>query len=183
MKNLITLFLAVLLFSTSAIAQTRKADTIFKIDGDSLSIYITSVNEKEIVYTFPEESITNVISKNVVREVHYGSGRKEVITEKIIIRGEHDWEKVLITTLESDIKGLVRKGEVKAKATGGTTFANQQNVDDKATMKLKKEAARMGAHIVLIQSQKTESGSYGFNAYGTSSLPKSLKQGVAYSYK
>ena len=99
------------------------------------------------------------------------------MAEKIVITSEADWAKVLITTAESDVAGLVRKGEVRAKASGMTTMSNQANIDARATEKLKREAARLGAHIILVQNQTTQRGIYGLTT------PGSLKQGIAYCYK
>jgi hypothetical protein len=181
LKNLL-LAVLFLLFTVQSFAQEKKTDTIIKLDGESLIVLVSAIGEKEITYTYPNESISNVISKNLVKEIQFASGRSQKFSEKVIINGEQDWEKVHITTLESDIAGLVRKGEVKAKAAGGSTLSNQKNIDEKATMKLKKEAAAMGAHIIFIQSQKTETGGWS-GAGGMGVVPKSLKQGVAYSYE
>lgn len=49
-------------------------------------------------------------------KIVYSSGRVENINTKIEIKREEDWEKVTITTLESDIYGLKKTGEVTSKA-------------------------------------------------------------------
>ncbi|MFD2246651.1 hypothetical protein [Pontibacter ruber] len=181
MKNLL-LAVLFLFYSSQCFSQEKKLDTIVKLNGETLVVSVSAVNEKDIAFVYPNESVTNVISKNQVKEVQFGSGRIQKFSEKVIVKSELDWEKVQITTLESDVVGLVRKGEVKAKAAGGSTLSNQKNIDEKATMKLKKEAAALGAHIILIQSQKTETGGWS-GAGGMGTVPKSLKQGVAYAYE
>ncbi|WP_223652423.1 hypothetical protein [Hymenobacter psoromatis] len=50
---------------------------------------------------------------------------------------------------------------VRAKATGITSLSNQANIDARATEKLKREVAKLGAHIVLLQAQNTQRGIYG----------------------
>ncbi|MBJ6119008.1 hypothetical protein JAO76_12445 [Pontibacter sp. BT310] len=181
MKKSLLAFLF-LFISIQCFSQERKPDTITKLNGESMEVLVSTVGDKEISFVYLNETVTNVINKNQVKEIKFASGRVQKFSEKIVINGEQDWEKVIVTTLESDVAGLVRKGEVRAKASGGSTFSNQANIDEKATMKLKKEAAAMGAHIILIQSQKTETGGYS-GAGGMGTVPKSLKQGVAYSYQ
>ncbi len=52
-------------------------------------------------------------------------------SKRIVINGEQDWEKVQITTLESDIKGLVKGEEMMAKASSGWTTTGQGKMQKK----------------------------------------------------
>lgn len=177
-------FLSLLLSSSAflSLAQDVKLDKIVKLNNETLSVHVVTVGEQNISFTYPNETVVNTLSKNQIKEIDFASGRVQAITERVTITGEQDWEKVLITTLESDVSGLVRKGELRAKATGGSTFSNQANIDARATEKLKKQAAKIGAHIVLIQSQNTQRASFG-NVGQMGQGPSSLKQGVAYGYE
>lgn len=169
------------LFAGAAHAQDVKSDKLVKLSNEALLVNVVSVNERDVSFTYPGEKVVNVLSKNQIKEIDFASGRVEKITEKVVIASEEDWQKVIVTTAESDVAGLVRKGEVRAKATGATALSNQANIDARATEKLKREAARMGAHIILIQAQNTQRGSMG-NMFQTAQAPTSLKQGVAYGY-
>ncbi|AMR28990.1 hypothetical protein A0257_19060 [Hymenobacter psoromatis] len=181
MKNhLSSLFLVFASFN--CFAQDVKLDKIVKVNNETLSVKVVTVGEQSISFTYPNETVINTLSRNQIKEIDFASGRVQTITERIIIEGEQDWQKVIVTTLESDVSGLVRKGEVKAKATGGSTFSNQANIDARATEKLKKQAAKLGAHIILIQSQNTQRASFG-NVGQMGQGPTSLKQGVAYGYQ
>lgn len=174
----ILLLAGLALAATTAHAQTAApADRIVKLNGENLTVNITAVGEQDISFTYPGEKVANTINKNVVKEIDFASGRVQMMTTKIVVRSEADWANVLITTNPDEVKGLVRKGEVRAKATGATTMSNQANIDAKATERIKKAAAVLGAHIVLLQAQTTRSGMMGM------STPNSLKQGVAYSYE
>ncbi|SFQ58890.1 hypothetical protein [Hymenobacter arizonensis] len=169
------------LFALSAQAQEVKTDKLTKLTNEEILVNVIAVNDREVSFTYPGETAVNVLNKNQVKEIGFASGRVEKITERVVIASEEDWQKVIVTTLESDVVGLTRKGEVRAKAAGATALSNQANIDARATEKLKREAARMGAHIILIQAQNTQRGSMG-NAFQTAQVPTSLKQGVAYSY-
>ena len=158
-----------------------KPDRLVKVTNEELLVNVVSVNEREVTFTYPGEKAVNVLSKNQIKEIGYASGRVEKMTERVVIVSEEDWQKVAVTTLESDVAGLSRKGEVRAKAAGATAMSNQANIDARATEKLKREAARLGAHIILLQAQNTQRGAMG-NAFQTAQVPTSLKQGVAYGY-
>ncbi|MFZ4412000.1 MAG: hypothetical protein ACOYOV_02870 [Bacteroidales bacterium] len=172
MKKLILIYF-VLLFST-VYAQTNN-DIIVKHTGERLNVKIISVDEK-ITFTFPNENVTQVIGKNCVKQIIFNSGRIQECSEKIVIKGEDDWEKVIISTDPEDIKGLVRKGEVRASASNTWNFKGKEGIDKKATMKIKKEAASLKGHIILLQDQTKKNQTIYSGA-------SSDKYGTAYGYE
>lgn len=172
-KSILSLVYFMLLFSI-AHAQPS-SDIILKHTGERLNVKIISVDEK-ITFTFPNETASQTISKNCVREIIFSSGRVQEITEKIVIKGKDDWEKVIITTNPEDVKCLVRKGDVRSSASNTWNFKGKEGVDRKATMKIKKEAAELKAHIILIQDQ-TKTNETIFSG------ASSDKYGVAYGYE
>lgn len=177
--NLLALLLSCL--TLAGHAQDTKLDKIIKLNNDELAVNVVSVNENTVSFSYPGEKAVNTLSKNQLKEIDFASGRVEKFAEKVVINGEQDWEKVQITTLASDVAGLNRKGEVRAKASGGSSLSNQATIDARATEKLKRAAAKMGVHIILLQAQTTQRGAMGgFGQMGQ--VPTSLKQGVAYGY-
>lgn len=179
-KNILTLVLSCLALSSQA--QDVKPDKLIKLNAEELAVNVVSVSDNSVSFTYPGEKSVNMLSKNQIKEIDYASGRVEKFAEKISINGEGDWGKVQVTTLESDVAGLKRLGEVRAKAAGGTVFSNQANIDANATEKIKRAAAKMGAHVVLIQAQTTQRGSTASYGQMMGQVPTSLKQGVAYGY-
>ena len=153
-----------------------KNDTIFQLNNEILVCKVININEFEIVYSFVGEVLTNTISKKQVKEIHFGSGRVQKFSEKIIINGENDWEKVMLTTIETDIIGLTKKGDVKGNAVG-TTLANMNEIKNIAEKKIKIEAAKMGCHIVYIQVYNVLDSQFG------KVMGKVNINGIAYSYK
>ena len=128
-------------------------DKIFTHKNEIINCKILEIDDNNIKFNYQNESLTNTISRNVVNEIQFASGRTQKISDKIIVDGEKDWEKVQITNLESDIKGLTKIGDFTAKSStgwGGMVGPSKSKMLSKAIDKIKKEAAKKGAHIILI---------------------------------
>lgn len=170
----ITTILVLSMISWTCLSQPQN-DIIVKHNGEKLNAKITAVDDK-ITFTYPGETVINTLSKNCVKEIIFSSGRIQECTTKIIILGEDDWEKVIFTSNPEDVKCLVRKGEVSASASNSWNFKSKDGVDKKASMKIKKEAAVMKAHIILLLDQHKEGETL---LTGSSSS----KSGIAYGYE
>jgi hypothetical protein len=145
MRKIIFLTLAMIIGYFVNGQDLKKTDTILKLSNESIICNVTNVSELEITYSYVGETMTNTISKKQVKEIRFGSGRVQKISEVVKINGEEDWEKVQLTTIQSDVLGLTKKGEVKGKSMG-TAMANMSKVKTRAEEQLKKEAAKLGAH-------------------------------------
>lgn len=166
MKNLMILFF-VIIYST-AYAQTAKNDTIIKKDGNQIIAKIFTVNEKEITFSYLNETIIYTMSKNRIKEVFFSSGRKEIFdefdekeifeekeifndNELIIINDEDDWEKVVLTFLASDVEGLVKKGDIEVSdRIKNVLFQSASRMEENLKEEAKTEAAKLGAHIIYV---------------------------------
>ena len=177
MKRLtFTLLAAVLCLSVFAQteAATVKSDVMAKHSGEKLDVKVLKVGETTISYKYPGEDAEQTIGKFAVASISYGSsGRKEVISEKIIISGKDDWEKVEILTDKNQVIGLKQGETVRGKTSGMFTYHSAGSADKKATKKIKEAAAEVGAPFILMTSDKAD----GFGA------KQSIKNGVIYSYK
>jgi len=170
------IFLLLLTFYTQLfVSQQLHTDVIINHSGDSLKVNITAVDDM-IIYNFPNESINNSMSKNCINKIIFSSGRIQKFDEKIIINDIKDWEKVIITTNPNDVKCLKRKGEVRATSSNDWNFNGKVAIDKKATMKIKKEAAKLNAHIILLEDQYKTNMTFWSGA-------TSSKYGIAYSYE
>ncbi len=169
MKNftLLLLFVAI-----SIIAYSQ--DIIVTHKGETIKCKVTEVADKSIKFKYAGEELVNSLSKNVVRDITFENGRVQHISDKIVINGEDDWEKVQITNLESDVEGLTKYGELDAKKNGGSIYSNVGKLQKKAIDKLKKQAASNGCHIILMLST-TGNKAYYAGAQASAS-------GVAYKY-
>jgi hypothetical protein len=147
-------------------------DKMFKHSGEKLDVKIVKVGEWAITYTYANETAEQTISKYAIGKIEYASGRKEEITEKIVIGSKDDWEKVIILEDADASVGLKRQGEIKGKTSGMLSYRTSGNADKKSMERLKKEAAELGAPFVLLMSEKDSRWS-----------TQSIKKGFAYSYK
>ena len=172
----ITLTLLAGFLSLAIFAQETavKNDQMVKHSGEKLDVKVIKVGETTIAYKYPGEDAEQVIGKFAVASITYGgSGRKEVVSEKIIVLGKDDWEKVQILTDKSQVLGLKAGEEVRGKTSGAFSYNTAGSADKKATKKIKEAAAENGAPFILMTSDKND----GFG------VKQSIKNGVTYSYK
>ena len=88
-------------------------DKVFLHNGTTMEVSVKGISNGVITYSYPGESVTQEVSEKQVEKIVFASGREQQVSEKVIVRDKSDWEKVIITNIESDVAGLVRKGEVK----------------------------------------------------------------------
>lgn len=174
MKKIILLVTLVFGFATA----NAQVDIITKHNGETVKGKVVKLEEYTIVFKYDGEDAENTISKYAVEKIVYGkSGRQEEMTDKIVINGEADWEKVVILEDKAYISGLKKVDEVRGK-TGLVNFQTGNTGDKKAEKKLKMEAAKLGSQFILLTSDKTTVGASS-NQLGGS---QSIKKGVAYKY-
>lgn len=169
------LFLAVLLMTAVVSAQV---DKIYKHSGETVEGKVLRVEEYTIVFVYDGEEAENTIGKYAIEKIVYGkSGRVEEVTEKIIINGEDDWEKVVILEDKSYIAGLKKGEEVRGK-TGLINYHTGNTGDKKAEKKLKMAAAKEGCPFILMTADKSTVGASS-NGLGGS---QNIKKGIGYKY-
>ncbi len=162
---------AIIMLST--ILSFAQNDKLLKHSGETLEVKVIKVGEATISYKYPGEDAEQTIGKMAVATITYSSGRKEDISEKVVIGGKDDWEKVQIITDASQVIGLKKGEEVRGKTSGFISYNSAGSADKKATKRIKEAAAELGAPFVLMVSDKND----GFG------IKQSVKNGVAYNYK
>ena len=156
---------------------TLDFDNIIMHDGNVIKGTVTEINDGYVKFKYSNEDLINSISKNTINEIIFKSRRTQKITEKILVNSADDWKKVQVTNLESDIKGLKKYGELRAKASSGWTFTNLGKVEAKTMVKIKQQAASKGCHIVLLLTTTGRNGTYGISGGTKASITV-----VAYKY-
>lgn len=176
----LTILLAAILCCSSTFAQKR--DTIFT-NNKMIVCKIKEIADENVKYSYPEEDILISINKNKIQKISYSSGRKEVFAESTgykEVNGWEDWEKVVTTTIDDEVDGLFKLGDVSSKVKAGTALSNLNKIKNKATRKLKIRAAMLGANVVHLSSDHTEGHRY--NAWSNSTnTAEVILTGVAYS--
>ena len=74
-----------------------QVDKVYKHNGEVVDGKVVRVEEYTVVFKYDGEDAENTIGKYAIEKVVYGkSGRVEEVSEKIIVNGKDDWEKVVI---------------------------------------------------------------------------------------
>ena len=169
------LFLVVGLIGFLASAQ---ADKIYKHNGEVIDGKVVKLEEFTIIFKYDGEDAENTLSKYAIEKIVYGkSGRVEEVTEKIVVKTEDDWEKVVILEDKAFIAGLKKGDEVRGK-TGLINYHTGNTGDKKAEKKLKMAAAAMGCPFILQTADKSTVGANS-NSLGGSQV---IKKGIGYKY-
>ena len=165
-KHLFALFFCIT-FSLVLFAQ----DKIYLHNGKDMDVKIIKVAEFIVTYSYPNETAEQTIGKYAVAKIKYSSGREEKISDKVIVGGKDDWEKVQILEKDEQAVGLKSLGEVGGKTSGMMGFHTAASADKKSMKKILEDAAEKGAQFVLITKEKD-------NQFTN----QSKKRGVAYTY-
>jgi len=172
--------LAAILCCTPAFSQKR--DTIYTYNK-TIVCKIKEVADENVKYSYPDEDILVSINKNRIKKISYSSGRKEVFAENTDhqeVNGWEDWTKVVTTTIDDEVDGLFKLGDVSSKVKAGTALSNLNKIKNKALRKIKIRAAMIGANVIHLSSDHTEGHRY--NAWTNSTnTAEVILTGVAYS--
>jgi hypothetical protein len=167
-----------LLFAISSVF--GQSDKIYKHTGETVLGKVIKLEEYTIVFQYDKEDAQNTIGKYAVEKIVYGkSGRTEVVSQKIIVAGEGDWQKVVILEDRSYIAGLKKREEIRGK-TGFISFHTGNTADKKAEKKLKMDAAKNGYPFILLTLDKeiNQTGASG-PSFGNI---QNIKKGIGFKY-
>jgi hypothetical protein len=181
MKKITQLSILIIICMSSAFAQT---DTIYT-NTERISCSVKEVTQDAVKFIYPGEEIINTVYKNTVQKIVFKSGRVQTFAEATsykTVRGANDFENVTMTSVQSEVNGLFKMGDVSAKAKGTTVYASMEKVKERAYKKMKIVAAMMGANIVYLTSNLTAGNQYG-GYYQAGKATETNVSGVAYSNK
>ena len=177
--NKTLLILPTLLLSSLSFAQM---DTIYS-NNEKLVVNVKEITEDAVKFTYPNEDIINTSYKNTINKIVFRSGRTQTFNESSSfnkLTSIQDFEKVTISNVESEVKGLFKIADVGAKAKGGSTFSSMEKVRNRAYNKIKIQSAMMGANVVYLAHQNTEGNKMG-GYWQAGSTTETILTGVAYS--
>lgn len=195
MKKLLFILLACLI-SISSFSQKRKVDQIIKTSGIKITAKVISTKGDKITYQIPGESFVVQLKKEEVEKIIFHDGKiveftsVEKIEEEIEIKEEKetiiieektitkadldslDWVNIKVTEDPNEITGLKEIGAISGFAEGGKLNTPTSVLLSHAMVDIRKEAALIQAHTVLIKEINHTRG------YGD--LPTTTMEGVAY---
>lgn len=141
------------------------------------------ITEDAVKFSYAGEELRNTIYKNAVQKIRFKNGRVQIFTEATSFKkvsSANDYDNVVITQVEGEVKGLFKLGDVSSKAKGTTALSNQERVKERAYRKLKIQAAFQGANIVYLTDQRSQGNQMGSRYQAGSSTETSLT-GIAYT--
>jgi hypothetical protein len=176
---------------------------MYKLDSAALASYdkiityerevyvgkIHNITFTEVRFTCPPDNRLNSLVKSRISQILYSDGRRDVFiplegrtvnqkelvdTSRIIIKTQKDWLKVMVTEDPSDVKNLTAMAVLKARYEAGMGNADNEELMRQASIILKKKAALIKAHCVLIETK------FFTNSYGD--LPKVEVTAKAFGY-
>ena len=176
-KTILTLITIV-----STIICNGQSDTIFS-NNEKILCSVREITSEAVKYSLLEEELTNSLYKNAVQKIVFKNGRTQIFSESSSFKkvlNVMDYEKVSISQLEGEVKGLYKLGEVSSKAEGGTSMSNQERVKERAYRKLKIQAAMQGANCIYLTHQRTQGNRSG--GIFQSDMPSETNlSGIAYT--
>jgi hypothetical protein len=157
-----------------------KMDIIVKRNGDSILCKIIGKNLYEVEYQKQGNKTSTKLSTASVKEFFYSDGRYELIDNNpekkkkdwTVTAAEKDWNKVLVTSEQADVAGMVEKGNIEATFEAKKMNTDVDFLEKNAYSILKKKAYSLKAVAVLVVS-KTINRTYG-------ELPNIIVKAVAY---
>jgi len=124
-----------------------REDTTIKIKKEA-----AKVGASIVLISVDEFAMTPINNVNMVGVAYFQDNQKDSLTNNIPINTqtitETDWEKVIVTRNKDEIVGFTRVGDVSAETS--RLYGKQSKLREETTIKIKKEAAKIGASIVLI---------------------------------
>jgi hypothetical protein len=129
---------------------------------------IHNITFSEVRFTCPPDNQLNAINKSRISQILYADGRRDVFiplegrtvkqkelvdTNKIIIKTQKDWMKVFVTENPDEVEHLTAMGNIKANYEAEMGNADNEELMRQAAIILKKKAAMLKAHCVLIETK------------------------------
>ncbi|MFH0866180.1 MAG: hypothetical protein V1904_08290 [Bacteroidota bacterium] len=124
---------------------------IIMINGDTLKVNMQSISDVFVTFNYPNAKESQYINRKIVKQIIYSNGDTVIVTTPIVISGEGDWEKVVLTTNPNNVSGLNNLGEIQGK--GRSLFGSKKRKTLKAEKDIKIQAAKKSAFIIFVKSQ------------------------------
>lgn len=165
-------------------------DKIITFDREVYVGRIHNVSYSEVRFTGPDDDQLQSIRRSRISQILYTDGRRDVFialedravkqnelvdTSRIIIKNQKDWMKVKVTEDPAEVSGLKEAGALRATYEAETGNASNEELIRQASIQLKKRAALLKAHYVLVDTK------FFHKSYGD--LPSVEVTGRAFVYR
>ncbi|MDA3954738.1 MAG: hypothetical protein PF485_13905 [Bacteroidales bacterium] len=155
----------------------QNTDIIYLHSGEKRYVTVKKIYLNLLYFSLPGNSKVEKMDQRNVYKIEYTTGKIEILNEeKPKIRKSSDWKKVKITKEKNNVVGLIEVARIEAKAEGSERgYSTPESLERSATIILKRKAALVNAHIVLVIEKKA------YFAFGE--IPSTTITGIAYRYK
>lgn len=143
-------------FLTQAQGTDGPKDTIVKANGERIVCVINTFENDKIQYVTGGRFLTTTYVQRLSR-ISFSDGSVQEIQPILKISGEQDWQKVKVVSDPARVKNLLQVGIIDVQRQG-SLFAKQEKVMEGVIDQIKKEAAKIGSHIVLLVESDNRSG-------------------------
>ena len=149
-------------------AALAKLDKIITFDREVYVGKIHNITFSEVRFTCPPDNALKALNKSSISQILYTDGRRDVFipledrtvkqkelvdTARIIVKSQKDWMKVMVTEDPGDVEQLTARGDIKAIYEADMGNMENEELLRRATIILKKKAAILKAHCVLIETK------------------------------
>jgi len=143
-------------------------DKIITFDRQVLVGKILNISFSEVRYTSAADNTLQNLSRSRISQILYANGRRDLFialddaevkqkqlvdTGRIIVKGQKDWMKVVVTENPVDVNNLMALGEIKTRYEAATGNMNNEELMRQAAITLRKKAAALNAHCVLVEAK------------------------------
>lgn len=170
-------------------ATLAKYDKMITYDREVYLGKIYNITFSEVRFTCPPDNHLNALGKSRISQILYADGRRDVFialedrsvkqkelvdTSAIIIKNLRDWMKVTVTENPQEVAHLTAKGPLRVTYEAETGNTNNDELMRQAGNLLRKKAAVLKAHYVLVETK------FFHKSYGD--LPRVEVTAVAFGY-
>jgi hypothetical protein len=143
-------------------------DKIITFDREVFVGKVDNITFAEVRYVGAADGALHSIGRSRISQILYAGGRRDVFlalddpavrqkelvdSGKIVVKNVSDWMKVRVTEDPEEVNQLLALGEVKTRYEADRGNLNNEELMRRASVNLKKKAAAMRAHYVLVETK------------------------------
>jgi hypothetical protein len=143
-------------------------DKIITFDREVFVGTVDKITFSDVRYISADDRSVHLIPRSRISQILYAGGRRDVFialddpnvrqkelvdTGKIIVKSMSDWMKVRVTENPDEVNNLFAMGMVKTRYEGERGNIGNDELMRLASVNLKKKAAAMRAHYVLVETK------------------------------
>lgn len=152
--------------------EVNTVDTLVYLGGKHEPVNIANITTSKVFYTNLEDDTIFEIDRKQVEKIIYRTGRVEVLNRPVFeMISEDDWRHVFMTEDPEEIRGLYERGPIEVTAAASR---NRRATVRNAEIRLKRQAASLGANMILLESTEFRGG------FGD--IPSITMKGIAYGF-